>query len=109
MSLLFFVVCSTSSAYAHPPREITVSFDAETSTVHAVIVHRVSNPASHYIEKVDIGINGEEIAELTFEEQETSREQTISYELPHVTSGDTISVEGYCNLSGKREEELTVE
>jgi desulfoferrodoxin (superoxide reductase-like protein) len=105
--LCSFFVASTA-AFAHPPSDIKIQFDPETKLLTAVIEHRVSNPKSHYIEKIDIGLNGKEIKMLPFIEQENNTYQAIKIVLPEVKKGDVLSVEGYCNLSGKLEKKTKV-
>ena len=58
---IFLVVAST--AYAHPPSDIKIDFDPKIKMLHAVIIHNTSNPLNHYINKVDVGLNGKEIIE----------------------------------------------
>ena len=104
--LLLFVFAQT--ALAHPPSKIDITYNPATKTVTAVIWHAVSNPKTHFIKKVDIGLNSQEIGTLEFKEQENSKEQTISYTLPSVRAGDKVSVEGYCNLSGNLTKDITI-
>ncbi len=99
----------TQDVFAHPPVRIDVSYDAPTKTVTAVIVHPVANPKSHYIEKVDVSVNGKEVEDKIFSSQENASEQTVSYELKDVKSGDVIGIEGYCNISGKKENTIIVQ
>ncbi|MCX5700599.1 MAG: hypothetical protein NTZ63_03580 [Candidatus Omnitrophica bacterium] len=106
--LLCFCFTLSVVAYAHPPQDIIITFDKKTNTLNAVIKHSVSNPATHYIKKVDIGLNGKEIKELKFTKQDNSATQSVSYAIVNVRPGDKLSVEGYCNLSGKLEKEITV-
>ena len=102
MAVLAVVVFMSvaSSAYAHPPSDIKITFDPKTKTVQAVIIHHVSNPAKHYIYKVDIGLNGKEIQEIKFTKQDNNVSQTVSYSIADAKDGDVVSVQGYCNLSG---------
>lgn len=102
------VLVMSTVALAHPPSDIKIQFDPATKTLTAIITHRVSNTNSHYISKVDIGLNGKEIQMLPFTKQETKKSQTVKIVLPQVKKGDTLSVEGYCNLSGKLEKEIKV-
>ena len=78
--LIFFAV--TSTAYAHPPSDIKITFDPMTNILTAVIAHNTSNPSNHYIKKVDIGLNGKEIIEHTISRQDNNAEQTVSYRIP---------------------------
>ena len=98
----------TSAVYAHPPSDIKINFDPSTKIVTAVILHNTSNPASHYIKKVDIGLNDEEIIELSFIKQDNRESRTVTYFIPNVKDEDVISVEGYCSISGKLKKEITV-
>jgi len=106
--LLCGLFVASTMAFAHPPSNIKIQFDDKTKILTAVIEHRVSNPKSHYINKVDIGLNGKEIQMLSFEEQETNTYQTVKFVVPQAKKGDTLSVEGYCNLSGKLEKEIKI-
>ncbi len=112
MKKLILLACGlllvSAQAFAHPPSDIKISFDPKTQTLNAVIKHRVSNPKTHYIYKVDIGLNGKEIRPLTFDQQDNGRTQTILVTVPEAKAGDSLSVEAYCNLSGKLEKRITV-
>ena len=106
--LLCGLLVASAAAFAHPPSDIMIQFNEKTKTMTAVIEHRVSNPLTHYIYKVDIGLNGKEINSLRFKKQATNREQFATMPLPGVKKGDVLSVEGYCNLSGKLKKEIKV-
>jgi len=97
-----------SVAFAHPPSDIIITYDAATKTLTAEIKHSVSNVTQHYIKKVDIGLNGKEIAELTFKKQDSYFSQTITYTLTDPKPGDKVSVEAYCSISGKLEKEIEI-
>ena len=108
-SIVCFVFLFTASiVYAHPPSDIKITFDQAKNMLTAVIVHNTSNPSKHYINKVDIGLNGKEIIEQNISRQDNGVEQTVSYLIPDVKDGDVLSVEGYCSISGKLEKEITV-
>ena len=106
MFVAFFAAVST--AYAHPPSDIKISFDPQTKMLQAVIIHNTSNPASHYIKKVDVAINGKEIIGQEISKQDNNESQTVHYLIPDAKAGDVISVEGYCCISGKLEKEVKV-
>ncbi len=107
--LIAFVFISVFSvAYAHPPSDIKITFDAKTKILQAVIMHNTSNPLNHYIKKVDVGLNGKEIIEHTVSKQDNNESQTVIYLIPDVKDGDVISVEAYCSMSGKLQREILV-
>lgn len=105
-----FLICLAvaSTAYAHPPSDIQIAFDPTTKIVTAVIIHPVSNPLNHSIQKVDVGVNGNEIIEHRISRQDDNDRQRVSYLIPDVKDGDVISVEGYCSISGKLRQEITI-
>lgn len=106
--VLGMLFAANAVAYAHPPSDIRITFDAKTKMLQAVIMHGVSNPQSHYIKKTDVAINGKEIIEHTISWQETNESQSVSYFISDVKEGDVLSVEGYCSISGKLKKEITV-
>ena len=103
-----FVLLYSTCVYAHPPSDIIISYDPSSRIVKAVIVHSVSNPLTHYIVKVDVGLNGKEIVEHHISRQDNNDAQVVSYLIPDAQPGDTISVEAYCSISGKLEKEIKI-
>ena len=99
----------SSVAYAHPPSDIKITFDLATKMLTAVIYHNVSNPLKHYIKKVDVGLNGKEILTQMISREDNNLTQTVTYLIPDAKPGDTISVEGYCSISGNLTRETKVE
>lgn len=107
--LVLLIIFATSSiAYAHPPSDIKITFDTKTKMLNAVIIHNVSDPAKHYIKKVDVGLNGKEIIEHSISREDNNISQTVAYLIPDAKPGDVISVEGYCSISGALTKKITV-
>ena len=106
--IIFVFLLSISTAYAHPPSDIRITFEPNTKTLEAVIIHNTSNPVNHYINKVDIGLNGNEIIEHAISKQDNNVSQTVKYLIPDAKNGDIVSVEGYCSISGKLKKEIKI-
>ena len=105
--LVFLAVFMIASiAYAHPPSDIKITFDPKTKMLQAVIMHNTNNPISHYIKKVDVGLNGKEIIGHNIPREDNNETQTVSYLIPDIKDGDILSVEAYCSISGKLEKQL---
>ena len=98
----------SSTAYAHPPSDIKITYNSKAKILTAVIMHNVSDVEKHFINKVDVTLNGKEIIEQSISQQDNNISQTVSYLIPDAKYGDTLSVEGYCNISGKLKKEITV-
>jgi len=109
-AIFLFTVISFLSGmvYAHPPSDIKITFDPDTKILHAVIYHNTSNPINHYIKKVDVGLNGKEIIEHQISREDNNETQTVSYLIPDAKDCNSLSVEGYCSISGKLKKEITV-
>ena len=103
-----FFVAVFSIAYAHPPSDIIITFDPKTKILNAVIMHNVSNPQNHFIKKVDVALNGKEIIEHKLSRQDNNVSQTVSYLIPDAKTGNILSVEAYCSISGKLKKEIKV-
>ena len=106
--LVCFIVFICPVAFAHPPSDITITYDPATKILKAIIIHNVSNPANHFIGKVDVGLNGKEIIEHKISKQDDNLQQTVAYLIPDVKEGDSISVEAYCSISGKLTKDIIV-
>lgn len=98
----------TEDAYAHPPQDIIITYDPDTKILQAVIIHNVSNPEKHYIKKVNVSLNGLHIIEHKISKQDNNTSQTAAYLIPDAKSGDTVSVEAYCSISGEMEKQITL-
>ncbi len=105
---LFICLALPGIACAHPPKDIEVSYEPATRVLTALIIHDSSNPQGHYIKKVDIGLNGQEIIQQMISRQDNNNSQRVSYFIPDAKPGDRLSVEGYCSISGKLEKEIAV-
>ena len=105
---MFAVLAFCSSAFAHPPSDIIITYDSAAKMLKAVIMHNVSNTEKHYISKVDVGLNGKEIILHSIRRQDNNASQTVSYLIPDTKPGDTLSVEATCSISGKLKKEIKV-
>lgn len=107
--VLVVLFALVSVVWAHPPQDIKITFDPSTKMLTAVIEHNVSDPAKHYIRKVDVSLNGREILTQQISRQDNPATQEVSYLIPDAKAADTLSVEAYCSISGKLEKEITAE
>ncbi|MDD5655279.1 MAG: hypothetical protein PHR91_06540 [Candidatus Omnitrophica bacterium] len=108
LTIVFAVLVFCSPAFAHPPSDITITYDVKSKMLKALITHNVNNTAKHYISKVDVGLNGREIISQQISRQDDFLNQTVSYYIPDTKPGDILSVEAYCSISGKLQKEFKV-
>lgn len=104
---IFFLILG-SQTFAHPPSKIDITYDNQSKILKAIITHPVSNLNNHYISKVDVALNGKEIVEQKISFQDSNSTQAVEYYIPDTKSGDVLSVEAYCSISGKLTEKITI-
>ena len=107
--LCLMMMLFTGTAFAHPPVHIEISFNRETKILAAKISHPVENTSTHYVERVEVELNGKEILSHKISRQDTENEQVMLYLLPDVKTGDEVSVEAHCSMYGAREEKIKIE
>lgn len=96
-------------AYAHPPKNVDLSYDAESGILSINAVHAVKDVASHYVDQVEILINGEQKELLKAEKQGDSELAIFTYEIGSLQTGDVVEVIARCNKVGKRSAKLEIE
>lgn len=96
------------AASAHAPSRITLDYDDETQTLEVTLVHNVSDPATHYVYKIEITKNGVVYATQEYENQPTDSMVTYTFSVPAV-KGDVLAVTAECNLGGSVRGELTID
>jgi len=105
---LFFLLFFTFLLNAHPPKSIDLSYDVEKATLMVKVWHKVSNPENHYIKKIVVFLGEEQVAEKTYEQQQTAefQEETFVFSEKPLKKGDLVQVRAYCSLSGKKTVDL---
>ncbi len=107
IALLAFIL--VPYALGHPPTEVELEFDEETMSLRVSVSHMVGKITKHYVNKIVVELNGEEIITQQFNTQSSEAKQEVSYIIPGAQVGDTFSVTAYCNISGKKEKTLQIE
>ena len=105
--LILAVLLFPLSTFAHGPSKVALSYDTGGQTLAVTIKHNVSNPGSHFIDRVIVSKNGEEVLTQTYTSQPDVLPFTYTYEVP-AAAGDTFAVKAECNKFGSRKAKLTV-
>lgn len=104
--IFLFSVLLPGIAAAHPPKEVTLSYDAAAKILKVKILHTSPMPSWHYIKTVNIEQNKKPLASYTYESQ-PGKEFTYEYAVTALP-GDTLVVTAACNMYGTRTESLTI-
>lgn len=106
LTALLLLVMLALPCSAHPPSQVTLTYDGANQSLKVTTTHQVSNPASHYVYKIAVDKNGEKILE---EEHTSQPSSTFSYDYPlNASPGDAIKATAYCVIAGSRSAEITV-
>ena len=93
--------------WAHPPKEVVLTYDQAKQTLEVRITHVVSDPAKHFIANVEIRKAGKTISKTEYQSQPEKTTFVYSYPLD-AAPGDVIEVKAACSVFGSKTEKLTV-
>lgn len=107
--LLCFLFSISRLAYAHSPQKIEIKYYANTKMLQAVIFHDVSSrPEGHFIRTVILWLHGKEMLRHVLSAQDNNISQTVTYLLPDLKKGDTITFEADCSINGRLYKEIII-
>ena len=99
--LAIFMLCTffSSAVLAHPPSDIKLSYNKESSVLNIQMRHVTRNVRKHFIWKIDIFRNGMEVDSIRFVKQAspTMHEANINVS---AEGNDKISIEAFCYEAG---------
>ncbi len=105
---VLILLVSVNYVFAHPPKGIELDYNAQDHLLNVKVSHLVKSPAKHYIDKITVELNGEEIISQKFSMQSSEKLQEVIYLIIDAKEGDEITVTAYCNISGKKKETIDV-
>lgn len=106
-SAVMLLVMLALPATAHSPALVSLVYDSQNQTLKVTATHQVSNPADHYVFKIAVQKNGEQVLINEYKSQPTS--SAFSYDYPiNATEGDVLKATAYCVIAGSRSDEITV-
>ena len=97
------------SAFSHPPSGIELEFDITEHELEIIAYHTVKDSLKHYVNRIVVKLNGEEVIEQKFWSQADSQVQRAEYVIIDARLGDEIEVIAGCNISGRKKGSLVVE
>ncbi len=106
--ILLVVLVTPAIMQAHPPKSVDADFDNGTKVLTVKISHFVDSPSKHFIEKIVVELNGDEIITQKLKAQNTKQGQEAQYMITDAVVGDTITITAYCSISGKKKIVLDV-
>lgn len=105
--ILLFLLALGIQAFAIPPSDILVEYNAEGKNLHVEVKHISTNIRDHYIRRLVIYKNDIELKKFTYARQ-TSAAALIQDLSIDAIPGDVIRVKAICNESGPEEKTFVV-
>lgn len=112
---LFFIFFTITIIFAHPPSNIIITYDNANDSINVVVKHNIldskeKDPNTHYINSIDLTINGKAIKTNTFTKQDTVEEQTTTFDKLNLDKNkdNEIEIEAYCSISGEKNSSIVV-
>ncbi|PKP23142.1 MAG: hypothetical protein CVU05_00645 [Bacteroidetes bacterium HGW-Bacteroidetes-21] len=106
--IFLFVLIVSFPAFAHPPKKITLNADPNTKTLKINVVHPVKDTEAHFISKIQILLNGQEVETLNYTKQTSAAAEIVVYTLDEMKEGDKIEVVANCNKAGQKKASVVV-
>lgn len=106
--ILLFMVFTGAMVSAHSPGDVSLEFNPETKILSVEVSHGVRDPAAHYIDHIEVMLNGTLVEDKKYEKQPDSSGIVETFKIEKAAAGDMIKVEAYCSISGKKGAEIKV-
>jgi len=97
----------TTPATSHPPSDLHLSYNTDTTTLTATFKHSVSDASTHYVDSVEIKLNGVIVKTEYYSSQPTTNEFAYEYDIS-ASEGDEFLVTGFCSEGGNYFQYLTI-
>ena len=112
MKALFTCMClicmMLSVAHAHAPSGLVLEYDVEEHLLTVMVMHSVAKINNHYINKIEVALNGDKIITQQIDSQSSPESQDVQYIIVDAEIGDEINVTAHCNIIGIKSAKLTV-
>lgn len=109
MLMVCLAIIAPNTSYAHPPSKVDVSYDKDTRTAKATIMHSVADPSKHFIKEVDVIVKGKKVTAIEFTKQDTNTTQAAEYVVEEdLKPGDVIEMIAFCSIAGSRSGKVVV-
>lgn len=104
---LGIVSLPASRLYAHSPEKVVLSYDQDTHSLTAEVVHPVADPGTHFVNRIQVLLNDKMIIKKEPPRQNTTGVSEV-FPLTDVKSGDIVKVIAFCNRWGERSEQIQI-
>ena len=97
------------TGFAHSPSGLKLEFDAENQLLKVDFTHKVSNPNDHFVFKLTVALDKDQIIEQSVALQETDQGGTFVYKIIGLEKNDELTVTVNRNKGGRKRETLVIQ
>ncbi|HDQ26670.1 MAG TPA: hypothetical protein ENN43_08020 [bacterium] len=101
-AVVFTVLLFPAAITGHPPSDAEFEYKAEKKMLKISIIHNVRSEKSHYINEIELKLNGKDIIRQKASVQTDLKGQRVVYVIPEINEGDEVEVSANCNVFGKK-------
>jgi desulfoferrodoxin (superoxide reductase-like protein) len=104
-----WLLAMVSSVFGHPPQSVKTAFISELGLLTIAVGHDSKDVSKHFVNKIEVNLNGKKIIEQEFGSQENDDGQIVLYRVIDARAGDKLEVVASCNIQGKKKVEIEVD
>lgn len=108
LTLIFVFTLFVASAFAHPPKNLSASWDAANKKITVTAEHNVNDAAKHFILGLTVYEGNKQVLQKQYTSQSSAGSFSDSFVLEGVPSGTVIRIQMVCNIMGSAEIEFRI-
>lgn len=102
------MLISAGAAFSHPPGKVELKYEEETHILHVTFEHKVRDAKQHFIYRVRVRVNKEDMIEQKLEIQDDTNGGSLIYKITGAKAGDKIDVRLDCVKGGSKTGKLVI-
>jgi hypothetical protein len=107
LALFVLFPLNVSPTLAHPPTQMTLSYNYDNQVLTVTVFHSVTDPNTHYIELITINKNGAFAMNRTYTSQTSTSSMVDTFDVD-AEDNDILQVTAICSISGQIQRQVTV-
>lgn len=108
LALTFVLALFAAAASAHPPKNLSASWDASGKKLTVTAEHSVNDASKHFVLGLTIFEGNKQILQKQYTSQSSASGFRDSFVLEGMPSGTRIRIQIVCNIMGSSETEYTI-
>ncbi|MCU0640798.1 MAG: hypothetical protein MUC35_01775 [Candidatus Margulisbacteria bacterium] len=99
---LFLSLVAATVVFAHAPSDIKAAYDQKNQFLTITVAHQVGDPKSHYVNAVEVKLNGRQVLAQRFDHQYGDKQQLVIAFWPNLKSGTELEIKADCSRFGAK-------